>query len=324
MERPVLLIMAAGMGSRYGGLKQIDPITKEGEIILDFSLFDAYRAGFRDAVFVIKRENEADFRALIDQSAGRKMNVQYAFQEKDDIPEREYTAAEQALLTERQKPWGTGHAVMAARHLIRGPFAVINADDYYGVQAFKQLYDFLSSAEAAREEAPYRISMVGFEIEKTLSESGHVSRGVCSVSPEGRLTGIIERTMIRRVPELAPAGSSEAPVAYSEDGGTSWNELAPGTRVSMNCWGFPRPVMDEFTNRFPAFFEKALIENPLKGEYFLPAVVEALLNEEKATVQVLPTADQWYGVTYREDKESIVKALAAMKEAGVYPRKLWE
>ena len=143
MERPVLLIMAAGMGSRYGGLKQIDPITKEGEIILDFSLFDAYRAGFRDAVFVIKRENEADFRALIDQSAGRKMNVQYAFQEKDDIPERKYTAAEQALLAERQKPWGTGHAVMAARHLIRGPFAVINADDYYGVQAFKQLYDFL-------------------------------------------------------------------------------------------------------------------------------------------------------------------------------------
>ena len=318
MRNPTLVIMAAGMGSRFGGPKQTTPVDEAGHFILHYSLFDAFRAGFRKVVFIVKPGMEAEFAEALGSGVQEHFDVRFAPQALDALPEG------YAVPAERQKPWGTGHAVMAARHLIRGPFAVINADDYYGVQAFKQLYDFLSSAEAAREEAPYRISMVGFEIEKTLSESGHVSRGVCSVSPEGRLTGIIERTMIRRVPELAPAGSGEAPVAYSEDGGTSWNELATGTRVSMNCWGFPRPVMDEFTNRFPAFFEKALIENPLKGEYFLPAVVEALLNEEKATVQVLPTADQWYGVTYREDKESVVKALAAMKEAGVYPRKLWE
>lgn len=308
MERttkPALLIMAAGMGSRYGGLKQIDPVSEQGEIILDFSLYDAMMAGFEDAVFIIKEENEADFRALIDGRAGEHLNVRYAFQRNDDLPPG-YTVTEG-----REKPWGTGHAVLSARNVIGGPFAVINADDYYGAHAFQTMYGFL---EGAHDVGKYEYAMAGFRLEKTLTENGHVSRGICDVSGDGMLVGITERTRIMR-----RGGTIE----YTEDG-EHWNELDPKTTVSMNFWGFTLSMMDEIWARFPAFLDGAAKENPIKGEYILPGVVDELLRENKAEVRVLTSPDQWYGVTYKEDKESVVSALRSMKDKGFYPEILWK
>ncbi len=306
MKKPVLIIMAAGMGSRYGGLKQIDPISSQGEILLDFSLYDAHMAGFETAIFIIKKENEADFRALIDGKAGKYIHVAYAFQQLDDIPAG-YTVPEG-----RVKPWGTCHAVLSARHLIEGPFAVINADDYYGPGAFASIYDYL---EQAQDDEKYRYCMVGYQLENTLTENGHVARGICQVSDKGYLEDIVERTKIMR------RGGG---IAYTEDDGESWHELAEGTTVSMNFWGFTQSFVREMEARFPAFLDKALAENPLKGEYFLPGVVDQLIKEQKASVRVLTSHDKWYGVTYKEDKESVVDALQSMKDKGLYPEKLWK
>ena len=316
MNKPVLIIMAAGMGSRYGGLKQIDPVSDKGEIILDFSLYDAMMAGFEDVVFVIKEENEADFRALIDERAGKHMNVRYAFQKLEDIPEG-YKVPEG-----REKPWGTCHAVMSARHLVNGPFAVINADDYYGPGAFQSMYDFLekSAEEAAKEEAAgtkpaqYEFCMIGYELKNTITENGHVSRGVCDVTDGGYLKDIVERTKIMR---------RDGGIQYTEDG-ESWVTLPEDTVVSMNFWGFSKDMMTEMVAGFPEFLDEALKTNPLKGEYFLPGVVDTLLKEEKARVRVLRSRDKWYGVTYKEDKPVVVAALKAMKEAGLYPKHIWE
>lgn len=305
MNRPKLVIMAAGMGSRYGGLKQIDPISKAGEIILDFSLYDAMMAGFEDVIFIIKKENEEDFRALIDERAGKHLNVSYAFQELDDLPEG-YEVPEG-----RVKPWGTCHAVMSARHLIDGPFAVINADDYYGPGAFQQIYEFL---ENSQDTDKYDFAMVGYLLENTLTENGHVARGVCTVSKDGNLEDIVERTKIMR---------RDGQIMFTEDEKT-WESLPEGTIVSMNFWGFTKSMMDEMIKRFPAFLDKALKENPLKGEYFLPGVVDQLLKEGKAQVKVLKSTDKWYGVTYKEDKESVVDAIQSMKDKGLYPEVLWE
>lgn len=306
MKKPILIIMAAGMGSRYGGLKQIDPVSDQGEIILDFSLYDAHMAGFEKAVFIIKKENEADFRALIDEKAGKYMEVEYAFQQLDDIPAG-YTVPEG-----RVKPWGTCHAVLSARHLIEGPFAVINADDYYGPGAFASIYDYL---EQAQDDEKYRYCMVGYQLENTLTENGHVARGVCQVSEKGYLEDIVERTKIMR---------RDGQIAYTEDNGESWHELAEGITVSMNFWGFTQSFVREMESRFPAFLDDALAENPLKGEYFLPGVVDQLIQEQKASVRVLTSHDKWYGVTYKEDKESVVDALQSMKDKGLYPEKLWK
>ena len=316
MNKPVLIIMAAGMGSRYGGLKQIDPVSDKGEIILDFSLYDAMMAGFEDVVFVIKEENEADFRALIDERAGKHMNVRYAFQKLEDIPEG-YKVPEG-----REKPWGTCHAVMSARHLVNGPFAVINADDYYGPGAFQSMYDFLekSAEEAAKEEAAgtkpaqYEFCMIGYELKNTITENGHVSRGVCDVTDGGYLKDIVERTKIMR---------RDGGIQYTEDG-ESWVTLPEDTVVSMNFWGFSKDMMTEMVARFPEFLDEALKTNPLKGEYFLPGVVDTLLKEEKARVRVLRSRDKWYGVTYKEDKQTVVDALQAMKDKGLYPDVLWK
>ena len=316
MNKPVLIIMAAGMGSRYGGLKQIDPVSDKGEIILDFSLYDAMMAGFEDVVFVIKEENEADFRALIDERAGKHMNVRYAFQKLEDIPEG-YKVPEG-----REKPWGTCHAVMSARHLVNGPFAVINADDYYGPGAFQSMYDFLekSAEEAAKEEAAgtkpaqYEFCMIGYELKNTITENGHVSRGVCDVTDGGYLKDIVERTKIMR---------RDGGIQYTEDG-ESWVTLPEDTVVSMNFWGFSKDMMTEMVARFPEFLDEAMKTNPLKGEYFLPGVVDTLLKEEKARVRVLRSRDKWYGVTYKEDKQTVVDALQAMKDKGLYPDVLWK
>ena len=307
MKKPVLVIMAAGMGSRYGGLKQIDPIDRDGHIIMDFSVYDAVRAGFEKAIFIIKRENEQAFREAIGDRLSRFIQVSYVFQELDNIPEG-FTVPEG-----RVKPWGTGHAVLSCIDEIDGPFVVINADDYYGVRAFQMAYDFLTDPEA--EDAAGRYMMVGYRLENTLTENGYVSRGVCVTDDEGYLRGINERTHIEKRGDGA---------AYTEDEGASWTELPADAAVSMNMWGFSADILEELKKRFAVFMEENLEKNPLKCEFFLPFVVDELLEEKKATVKVLKSADKWYGVTYKEDKPMVMAAVQNLKDQGLYPQKLWQ
>lgn len=305
-EKPVLIIMAAGMGSRYGGLKQVDRITDTGEIILDFSLYDAMMAGFDKAIFVIKEENREIFRELVDERAGRYMDIQYAYQKLEDIPQG-FTLPEG-----REKPWGTSHAVLACRNLVNGPFAVINADDYYGAEGFTKVYEYLTKP---RESSKYQYCMVGYKLKNTVTENGHVSRGVCDTDSQGYLRQVTERTKIMRRPEG---------IAYTEDEGRTWNSLPEDTVVSMNFWGFSQSMMKELEAEFPDFLEKTLKENPLKGEYYLPSAADRLVKEDKARVKVLTSSDKWYGVTYKEDREDVKNALEAMKNRGEYPEKLWK
>ena len=306
MKKPTLLIMAAGMGSRYGGLKQIDPIDGQGNIIMDFSIYDAIRAGFEKVVFVIKKENEKDFKEVIGDRMEKQIEVAYAYQSLDDIP-REFSVPQG-----RVKPFGTGHAVLAARKVIDGPFAVINADDYYGSSAYRMMYEYLTTHE---DDEKYRFAMVGYILENTLTKNGHVARGICSTDENGLLTEIHERTHIER---------REDGTAYTEDDGQTWTYIPEGSIVSMNMWGFSRGMMDELEKGFPAFLRENLPVNPLKCEYFLPFAVDDLVQEQKATVRVLKTQDRWYGVTYKEDKPMVVKAVQSLKDAGLYPQKLWE
>lgn len=302
MKEPVLVVMAAGMGSRYGGLKQIDPVTDKGEIILDFSLYDAMMAGFKKVVFVIKEENLEDFKALVDDKAGKHMEVVYAFQKLDDLP------AGYEVPAGRVKPWGTGHAIMTARKYVDGPFAVINADDYYGPGAFQSIYDFLSGVTDKGQ-----FTMVSYLLKNTITENGHVARGVCSVDENGYLADIVERTKIMRV---------DGKIAYTEDE-KNWNELAEDTPVSMNFWGYTGEMMDELVNRFAGFLDEALKTNPEKAEYFIPKVTDELIKEGKATCKVLTSRDRWYGVTYKEDKQVVMDALQSLKDKGMYPDVLW-
>lgn len=307
MKKPVLVIMAAGMGSRYGGLKQIDPIDGDGHIIMDFSVYDAVRAGFEKVIFIIKRENEQAFREAIGDRLSRFIQVSYVFQELDNIPEGF------AVPEGRVKPWGTGHAVLSCIEEIDGPFVVINADDYYGVRAFQMSYDFLTDPEA--EDTAGRYMMVGYRLENTLTENGYVSRGVCVTDDEGYLRGINERTHIEKRGDGA---------AYTEDEGASWTELPADAAVSMNMWGFSADILEELKKRFAVFLEENLEKNPLKSEFFLPFVVDELLEEKKATVKVLKSADKWYGVTYKEDKPMVMAAVQNLKDQGLYPQKLWQ
>ena len=307
MKKPVLVIMAAGMGSRFGGLKQIEPVGSEGEIILDFSMYDAMMAGFEKAVFIIKKENEEAFRSLIDRRAGRFLEVEYAFQELADLPEGYDVPAG------REKPWGTGHAVLAARHVVDGPFAVINADDYYGPGAFQSMYSFLEQAE---DTDKYQYCMVGYPLENTLTENGYVSRGICETTISGMLEKSTERTRIQ--------WQDEEIVYEDESSRSGFAKLTRGTTVSMNFWGFTPSMMKELEAGFPSFLDIALQENPMKGEYFLPGVVDRLIREGKAQVRVLRSQDRWFGVTYKEDKQQVVDALQSMKDKGEYPEKLWK
>ena len=303
MKKPVLVIMAAGMGSRYGGLKQIDPVDEQGHIIMDFSLFDAKRAGFEKVVFVIKKENEQLFRECVGDRAAKEMEVSYVFQELTDLPDG-FSVPEG-----RVKPWGTAHAVLSACDAVDGPFAAINADDYYGVHAFRLIYDYLTTHE---DDEKYRYVMVSYILNNTVTDSGYVSRGVCSTDEEGYLTGITERTRIIR---------TQDGTAYSEDGGETWTDIDPQTLVSMNMWGFSESFMKELKCRFASFLEKNLPENPMKCEYYLPFAVNELLEEGKASVKVLQTEDKWYGVTYKEDKKTVTEAMKRLTEQGVYPEK---
>ncbi|MGN1313383.1 MAG: NDP-sugar synthase [Lachnospiraceae bacterium] len=306
MSKPTLVVMAAGMGSRYGGLKQIDKIDEQGHIIMDFSVYDAHRAGFEQVVFIIKRENEALFKEVIGDKAEGRMKVEFAYQDVSDLP------VGYEVPQGRVKPWGTAHAVLSCRKLVKGPFAVINADDYYGVEAFKLIYDYLTTHQ---DDKQYRYAMVGYELQNTVTDNGYVSRGVCEVNERCELVRVTEKTRIEKRAEG---------IAYTEDEGSTWNTLADETIVSMNMWGFSNSILQEIEKRFPAFLEKGLKENPLKCEFYLPAVVSELLAESKATVTVLKSKDKWHGVTYQEDKPMVVKAIRELKESGLYPEKLWE
>lgn len=305
MKKPVLVIMAAGMGSRYGGLKQIDPVDKEGDIIIDFSVYDAREAGFEKVVFIIKKENEADFKEAVGNRIARVMEVAYVYQDLHNLPDG-YEVPDG-----RVKPWGTAHAVLCCKDVIDGPFAVINADDYYGRNAFRKIYDYLVTHE---DDGKYRYAMVGYHLENTLTENGYVSRGVCEMNADGKLLSVTERTHIEKRGDGA---------VYTEDDGATWISLPDDTIVSMNMWGFSAGFLKEIENGFGAFLEQGLRENPQKCEYYLPAVVSSLLASDKATVQVLATTEKWYGVTYREDKPVVEQAIRDFKKAGLYPEHLW-
>ena len=306
MKKPVLVIMAAGMGSRYGGLKQIDPVDEYGHMIIDFSLYDAKQAGFEKVVFIIKKENEEIFKEVIGSRIAEYMEVAYVFQDLQNIPEG-FTVPEG-----RVKPWGTGHAVLSCIDIVDGPFAVINADDYYGRKAFQVIYDYLASHE---DDDKYRYTMVGYRLENTVTDNGHVARGICTTNEAGGLIAIHERTRIEKHADG---------IAYTEDEGATWTTVPGNTLVSMNMWGFTESILKELQKHFPAFLEKGIRENPLKCEYFLPEVVSGLLADGKATVAVLSSSDKWYGVTYKEDKPVVVAAIRSMKDRGIYPEKLWE
>lgn len=305
MSKTTLIIMAAGMGSRYGGLKQIDPIGPGGEIIIDYSVYDAVRAGFDKVIFVIKDEIEKDFKKIIGNKFDGVIDVDFAFQDINNLPEG-FSVPEG-----RVKPWGTGHAVISCKGMIDGPFAVINADDYYGRETFELIFNELNREKT--ENGRHGFCMAGFRIENTLTENGTVARGVCQTNSEGYLTDIVERTKIAK---------REGKIMFTEDG-EEWTEIPEGTTVSMNCWGFTPAMMDELENRFAACLERNK-DNMLKCEYFLPFVVDELLKENKAEVRVLSTKEKWYGVTYKEDKPTVVNAIREKIEKGEYPQCLWE
>lgn len=306
-NKPVLVVMAAGMGSRYGGLKQIDPVGNRGEAILDYSLFDAYEAGFETAVIIIKEAIRRDFMDTVGVRLKRcPMEIRYVYQELDKLPEG------YAVPEVRVKPWGTNHAVLCAAEAIGdAPFAVINADDYYGKSGFREIYQYLASAE---DRDFYDYCMVGYLLGNTVTENGSVARGVCRVNGEGRLETIVERTRIEKGAEG---------IRFTEDG-VNWTELPADTVVSMNIWGFTPSFLRESRERFSKFLDQALAENPIKAEFFLPMTVSQLLVEEKATVRVLESRDKWYGVTYAADKPQVVAALREMTAAGLYPDGLWK
>lgn len=301
MNEPVLVIMAAGMGSRYGGLKQIDPVDEQGHIIMDFSIYDAVRAGFQKVIFIIRREHYDAFRGAIGDRVSKYIQVEYVFQELTDIP------GGFSVPEDRVKPWGTGHAVYSCRDVIDGPFAVINADDYYGPEAFSLIYDAISGRE---EDGKQCFAMVGYRLGNTLTENGSVSRGICTVDENGNLISIKEQVYIVKRGDGA---------AYSEDGGITFAEISPEETVSMNFWGFSGQFIRELGSLFTAFLTESVPSNPLKAEFYLPSAVSSLIDAGKAEVTVRRSADKWFGMTYQEDKADVCAAIAAMKERGVYP-----
>lgn len=299
-----LVIMAAGMGSRYGGLKQIDPIGKHGEFIIDYSIYDAIKAGFNKVVFIIKEENFDVFHDTVGKRVEKLVDVKYAFQKNDAIPVG-------TIIPEgRTKPWGTAHAVYSCKDLVNENFAVINADDFYGRDSFVQLADFLKEKVDAGEK--YHFAMAGFILKNTLTENGHVARGVCTTDESNYLKNVTERTKIQY---------NEGKVQFFEEG-NGWTTIDPNSTVSMNCWGFTPDIFGEIKEQMTDFFKQD--SNILaKAEFFLPSVVQNLIDNGKCDVKVLNTSAKWYGVTYHEDKEEIVKFISNQIENGVYPENLW-
>ena len=306
-KKPVLVVMAAGMGSRYGGLKQIDPVGSKGEAILDYSLYDAYEAGFRTAVIVIKEAIREDFMATVGKRLEKcPLEIRYAYQEISKLPEGF------SIPEGRVKPWGTGHAVLCAREAVDGaPFAAINADDYYGKEAYRNLYNFL---ENAQDTDKYAYCMVAYNMGNTVTENGSVARGICVTDENSFLTSVTERTQIEQY---------EGGIHYIGDDGKTWVDVAADTPVSMNMWGFTGSFMEELNAYFPLFLANDVPKNPLKAEMFLPTVISRLISAGKATVKMLRTADKWYGVTYAADKPTVIAALRALSAEGKYPDGLW-
>ncbi len=305
-QKPALVIMAAGMGSRYGGLKQIDPVDAQGNKIIDFSIYDAWKSGFGKVIFVIKEENLKDFQEAVGDRVAEHIPVEYAFQKLDAIPEG-FSVPEG-----RVKPWGTAQAVLSASELLNEPFAVINADDFYGREAFSKMYDFLVNA---KDDEKYRYAMVGFVLKNTLTENGYVSRGICSLTEDGFLDTVTERTHIEKDGDAAK---------FTEDDGETWVSLTGNEPVSMNFWGFGTSVLPELKKAFSEFLsELPNNANPLKAECYLPGVIDSLIREGKATAEVLRSSDRWFGVTYKEDKPVVTASIQKLKDAGVYPEKLW-
>ncbi|MBQ2952716.1 MAG: NTP transferase domain-containing protein [Clostridia bacterium] len=304
MMEPILVVLAAGMGSRYGGLKQMDPLGPGGEKLLDYSVYDARRAGFRRVVFIIKHEIEADFRRLVSARIEPHMQVEYAFQQLEMLPEGHQVPEG------RVKPWGTGHAVLCAQHLLDAPFLVINADDYYGVDAYRVAYQTLATL---RDDDKARYFMVGYQLQNTVTENGSVARGVCAVDQDGNLISVNERTHI--------ITSCDGPL-YTEDGRTY--HLLPGdTPVSMNMFGFTPSLLEEMRSSFPRFLTDTVPANPMKAEYYVPGVVNDMLQRGAASVRVLTCTDRWYGVTYQADKPQVISALRRMHDEGLYPTPIW-
>jgi len=301
--KPTLVVLAAGMGSRYGGLKQVDPVGPSGEAILDYSVFDAHRAGFGKVVFIIRKDIEEVFRRQIGAKYEGLLPVDYAFQDIHDLP------APYAVPEGRTKPWGTAHAIRAARHAVHEPFAAINADDFYGRDAFARLADFLGGVDAAAR--PLRFAMVGYKLDLTLSDHGSVARGICQVTPEGKLAGVTEMTKLVRTPEGAENREDPAvPV-----------KLTGAERVSMNLWGFTPALFGALEERFPAWLARRGAEE--KSEWYIPFVVDEMIHEGAAVVDVLPTESAWFGVTYREDKPFVTNAIRTLVDAGEYPASLF-
>jgi len=312
VKKPVLVIMAAGLGSRFGGLKQIAPVDNEGHIIIDFSIYDGKRAGVEKVIFIIKKENEELFKECIGNRVNGHMEVEYVYQELTDLPPG-YQVPEG-----REKPFGTGHAVLCCKDKIDGPFVVLNADDYYGAEGFQLIYDYLLANPEMEEpcgKAIYSYGMVGYQLEKTLTENGFVSRGVCEIDDEDYLTRITERVHIEY---------KEGDIQFTEDKGETWTKIEPDATVSMNLFGFSKSFMGELEKQFVSFLENDLLISPMKAEFFLPSVVGELIKEKKANVKVLKSPDHWYGITYQEDKEGVLKAISKMKSEGLYPEKLWD
>ena len=300
MREPTLVILAAGMGSRFGGLKQIMAVDDFGHAIIDFSLYDAYRAGFRKVAFIIKHEIEENFKAAVGRRTEKYFDVKYVYQQLDLLPEG-YSVPEG-----RVKPWGTGHAVLCCRGIVDGPFAVINADDFYGRTAYEEMYAFLSTERPGTEHA-----MIAYQLRNTVTETGYVARGICQVE-NGLLTDVVERTHNEKHGEV---------ISFTEDG-ENYTHLPADVPVSMNCWAFSNSMLDELYKRFPAWLDANLPVNPTKCEYFLPFVTNAMIKDGEGTVAVLPCHEQWYGMTYKEDFPTVVNAIKALRDEGVYPEKL--
>ena len=300
MQEPTLVILAAGMGSRFGGLKQITAVDDHGHAIIDFSLYDAYRAGFRKVVFIIKHEIEEDFKNRVGRRMEKYFDVKYVYQQLDVLP------AGYAVPEGRVKPWGTGHAVMCCAGVLDGPFAVINADDFYGPGAYSAIFDYLKEDRADNEHA-----MVAYELRKTVTENGSVARGICSVE-NGYLTDVVERTRIEKRGDDA---------AFTEDG-VNFVPVSGDVPVSMYFWGFGKSMLRELQDRFPAWLDENLPKNPLKCEYFLPFVANSIIKEGMGSIRILNCRETWHGITYKEDMDSVVNYLAELRRRGVYPEAL--